>query len=101
MLATIKESALKQTDILSLIVDALDSPRSLASLACTSSFVSTIALDKLWSRISNLYPLANVMKDDLVVRYDQTYKKRGRTVDKIQRRIVRTLLVNRYWSYLS
>jgi hypothetical protein len=52
-------------DMRYLIIDSVVDPRTLAALARISSVVSPIALDKLWSNLNSLCPLASVMREDL------------------------------------
>jgi hypothetical protein len=59
------DRALNQFDILSLLVNSVDSESTLAALARTNTLICSIALDKLWSKLVGAYPLARVMEEDL------------------------------------
>jgi hypothetical protein len=73
-------------DVVRLVVDAIDSPASLAALAGTSKAFSEPALDKLWYRIDNVYVLAKCMPRRLW----SEYEGRGRCTCESYRKVVRT-----------
>jgi hypothetical protein len=69
-----------------LVVDAVDSPSTLVSLACANRALCEIALDKIWYRLDNLYALAKCMPLEL---WDE-YEVRGESYWMVNR-VVSTL----------
>jgi hypothetical protein len=62
--------ALSHLDIVTHLVDSVESRATLVALSSLNRLFSEVSLDKLWSRLDNLYALAKVMRDDIYVERD-------------------------------